>query len=142
MRLSPKKFEKIQKIIRITSFIVKNEKRSQAIRTLITRLLVFLYENMMISIANNEFLCNLIHSLRAKIEVFSKMVDKPPILTHILQKLLCHKNTSLCDTLLKPYIKQNKKPEIKNFAIPYLRHVYLQYIQLFIYYISSVSFSE
>jgi hypothetical protein len=95
MRLSPKKFEKIQKIIRITSFIVKNEKRSKAIRTLITRLLVFLYENMMISIANNEFLCNLIHSLRAKIEVFSKMVDKPPILTHILQKLLCHKNASL-----------------------------------------------
>ena len=108
MRLSPKKFEKIQKIIRITSFIVKNEKRSQAIRTLITRLLVFLYENMMISIANNEFLCNLIHSLHAKIEVFSKMVDKPPILTHILQKLLCHKNASPCDTLLKPYIKHNK----------------------------------
>ena len=108
MRLSPKKLKKFKKSYASPLSSLKNEKRSQAIRTLITRLLVFLYENMMISIANNEFLCNLIHSLRAKIEVFSKMVDKPPILTHILQKLLCHKNASPCDTLLKPYIKHNK----------------------------------
>lgn len=68
---------------------------------------------MMISIANNEFLCNLIHSLRAKIEVFSKMVDKPPILTHILQKLLCHKNASHHPTGIFPSIKK-----VTHFHVP------------------------
>lgn len=48
---------------------------------------------------------------------FSKIVDKPPILTHILQKLLCHKNASLFSFDTHPFSNlksdQNQKKRDK-----------------------------